>query len=1030
MYITFNPQIKSMALNRNINNSYFNRSMSSDCVEISFKRKKKDPKVDLVKDICKFGFKENEVLKVLSNTKSQNKINEYIQTNGNNAFNRELSLGEIFISVANEFTEDETNKYLKLNDLNIKGKTPFARLLKTKEVINIVKNIEVEDVPRYLELVDNNKNGEPFLSDRLNPAKVFNCIYYDFDDIQAETYLQLSDADFFLFSDIGYNYDLGPMDIQFVSNKQNCEDYLYLTSENASELFSRPLNYEEAIAIASFGFDNKQIQTYIDYIDSNDEKNNTSKLFTRPIHFMEAIQAIKENCDVEKTQKFLNIIDGFDFYDKDFGSRYWSPAKIANEAIDLIRHNCNQEMINEYNSLRKYSNSSKSIMKVFSSEEKYSRFKLLQQKDNNITNCPMNFANAFEMVDRDFDDEKIKMFEFITLPENNHSPYYAFNLFNDEKRYAKFLNLKNNPPKEIERELTGREILYCIDNKLKTDEIKEIIDLVDCFGTLEMAEQILEFVEYKDVQSIDELNLTRRRDLLKKIIKLNKLVKPEQKDKNYISNKYKIIPKTEEQFNNIIKELFLSIGINDITPIKSGQKEFINSIQSIAQQVKTTDIDKIDINKLSLPQTSKLIDNLNNDKQPLKVLKNIVNNPEFNKLSEADKNILIMSSLLVNIAKSDEKNPKLKEDSAFEAYYISKSLGFSEDDSFKIFTMIANNNWYEEIKNAEGRQQEILYEDTAFNLRYGNTLELSKLFCKANSIENGINNVEFNSISNGIIEKLNVIKSSQIILPQTKIPKASQVKNIETLSADGITNKVLYMDSANEDLSIYGFEDNVTKDNFRILIHCFDNAKNLFIVNSLNVVDNDSVLCASYISPDEYRAFRNIGLVLDVDSDNINAAYWRDFGSGMKKTTERIKREYIFPPSCEALSKYEQKILRSISGRYPETRSYISDLIKEELQLSDEEYISKIDKIRNCKSLQDIEKEDKSLADMLTPVFNKVGLGNRRGGRRYNEVLVSQRKFQGAFAYDKKYEDIPVWMRKYAQDNDLLLIIFGEKEPL
>jgi hypothetical protein len=79
-------------------------------------------------------------------------------------------------------------------------------------------------------------------------------------------------------------------------------------------------------------------------------------------------------------------------------------------------------------------------------------------------------------------------------------------------------------------------------------------------------------------------------------------------------------------------------------------------------------------------------------------------------------------------------------------------------------------------------------------------------------------------------------------------------------------------------------------------------------------------------------------------------------------------------------------------------------------------------------AIQDIEKMDKQLADMLTPVFNKIGLGKRRGGREYNEILVSQRKFQGIFAYDRKYEDIPLWMRKYAQDNDLLMVIFGKDE--
>ena len=1021
MYITFNPHTKPIALNNRTNNSYFNRNMKSDCVELSFKRKKKDAKGDLVKDICKFGFKENEVLKVLSDTKSQNKINEYIATNGNNAFNRELTLGEIFTSVANDFTEHETNKYIKLNDLNIKGKTPFARLLKTKEVINIAKNIEIEDVPRYLELIDNNRKGEPFLSDSLTPAKTFNCIHFGYNDTQAETYLQIAEEDSYLFFKLGCDYNLGPMDIQFVSNKQNCEDYLFLTSKDATELFSRPLDHEEAIGVIEYKFNKEQVQTFINYIDANDEINNTNKYFTRPIYFIEALEATRANFDKEKTQKLINVVDSMDYAHINYG--YTAQAKMAREAVDIVNNNFSQEQIEEYNFLRKNRyciTNSKEILDVFTDKEKYSRFKLLQKEKNNITEAPMTLSDAFNVTLHGFDDEKVQMYEFILRPENNYSNFFILGLFSNKEKFSKFIDLKKTPPKDIARELSAKEILYCIEKELNEEEIKETALLLNEFESLEMVSKILEFSDYKDVKNINELNLTQRRDLLKKIIKLNNVVRPET-NKTYSQERYKLIPRTEKQFNNIVKELFLSIGINDIGPMESGQNEFIESIQSIAQQVKTTDIDKINIDKLTLPQTNKLINNLTNDKLPLKVLKNVVNNPEFNKLSETDKNVLIMSSLLVNVAKSEEENPKLKEDSAFEAYYISKSLGFSEDDSFKIYTMIANNNWYEEIKNSNGRQQEILVEDTAFNLRYGNSLELSKIFCRANSTE--VDNVEFDKIVDKIIEKLNVIKSTQIILPQTKIPKASEAKNVKTMTIGGVTNKILYMDSANEDLSIYGFEKGATKENWRALVHAFSTDKNLSILSSLNVVDTDSVLSSSYISTKEYKCFRGIGLILDVLSDNINAGLWRDFGSGYAKSTENIKRAYIFPNKENKRKGFGWQY--SLAG----TRKYIPDLIKKEMQLSDEEYIRKAEKLRNCKSVQDIEKIDKNFADSILSIFDKVGLGQRRDGRRYNEILVSQRKIQGAFAYDMKYEDVPPWMRKYAQDNDLLLIILGEKEP-
>ena len=95
MFINLNPNIKPMAFNRNINNSYFNKSVGSDSVELSFKRKKKDldkqmqaavkqndtealyriMRDKMRKDIIKLGYKDNDVAKVVNNPKAYKKLN-------------------------------------------------------------------------------------------------------------------------------------------------------------------------------------------------------------------------------------------------------------------------------------------------------------------------------------------------------------------------------------------------------------------------------------------------------------------------------------------------------------------------------------------------------------------------------------------------------------------------------------------------------------------------------------------------------------------------------------------------------------------------------------------------------------------------------------------------------------------------------------------------------------------------------------------------------------------------------------------
>ena len=84
-----------------------------------------------------------------------------------------------------------------------------------------------------------------------------------------------------------------------------------------------------------------------------------------------------------------------------------------------------------------------------------------------------------------------------------------------------------------------------------------------------------------------------------------------------------------------------------------------------------------------------------------------------------------------------------------------------------------------------------------------------------------------------------------------------------------------------------------------------------------------------------------------------------------------------------------------------------------------------IEKIQSAKSMTDVEKIDPKIADGLKRVFEAMDVGKRSGARRYNEMLISRPKVQGVFAYDTKFGNIPKFLRKYAQDNDLVILIYG-----
>ena len=46
--------------------------------------------------------------------------------------------------------------------------------------------------------------------------------------------------------------------------------------------------------------------------------------------------------------------------------------------------------------------------------------------------------------------------------------------------------------------------------------------------------------------------------------------------------------------------------------------------------------------------------------------------------------------------------------------------------------------------------------------------------------------------------------------------------------------------------------------------------------------------------------------------------------------------------------------------------------------------------------------------------------------RTYNEILISRPKVQAVFSYGQNYENIPDFLKKYAMDNDLAIILFGD----
>jgi hypothetical protein len=446
-------------------------------------------------------------------------------------------------------------------------------------------------------------------------------------------------------------------------------------------------------------------------------------------------------------------------------------------------------------------------------------------------------------------------------------------------------------------------------------------------------------------------------------------------------------------------------------------------------------------------------------KHSLKVIQKITQNPEFNKLNKSDKKILLLSSLFHDINKSEgTRDGAHADESAFDTFYISNKLNLSRDEKVKLYSLCKSHEWLNYVNNDKltPDEQEKRLQSVAFDLQYDNLFEMAKIFTEGDlkSVKNDnsffdkhCNALETNSQK--IDNYINELKKSQPLLPVTKLPTASRIEEaITQVNKDGSTNiKGVYKDKSGvvvlkyneiEDWEKIGFpsgssskginataikgtgkhtkEKEIETGNIKFFAHGLDFENQLSKFDAFALPDSDALLSVSYAERPEskYRFFRTQGVLLDVNTKYIFGGGNTDKGSGCKKDVKNFKDNYIF------------------GGEREEDRLYISNLIKENLNLNDEEYVKFVNENKN-KSLTEIEPEE--IRTKLIQAFATINSNVRKGEREYNEMYVTNPRVMGVFAYspENKIGDINNFMdtqedflKQYAKDNNLPFVIFGD----
>jgi hypothetical protein len=436
------------------------------------------------------------------------------------------------------------------------------------------------------------------------------------------------------------------------------------------------------------------------------------------------------------------------------------------------------------------------------------------------------------------------------------------------------------------------------------------------------------------------------------------------------------------------------------------------------------------------------------DIHSLSVLQKCMNISDFDNFSDKDKRIIMISALLHDITKEEHEIDKSHPaNSSFDSYYILEKFNLPKEEQMSIYQLIKNHDMLEhcngtvydtklkDYRHINDAEQDKIVQNYAYELHTGNLAKLETVFTKADLLSVKKDGSFYNKfadacdvVSSKLEKSIHKIKASSIFLPQTKIPTADKIKtdgknsfDMLTYDIDGnpIHNKLIKL-SKGLDLHQYGFDEGVNADNFNVLIHGFDTKEQQTILDALDLVDQKALLSASYVvyNKGNYHAFRQQGFIKNIPDDSIGAMYFRDFGSGCKKDTDKLVNDYI-------------------NGGQSSYRNYLPKLVKSKLNLTDDEYIKLYEEIKD-KPMDVIEKERPEVAKAFNQIFEEMETKKRSFGRDYNEGLVTKgiptavyyeglaKNSSSDNNQEYPFEDIPEFLRKYAEENNIPIIYFGK----
>jgi hypothetical protein len=487
------------------------------------------------------------------------------------------------------------------------------------------------------------------------------------------------------------------------------------------------------------------------------------------------------------------------------------------------------------------------------------------------------------------------------------------------------------------------------------------------------------------------------------------------------------------KYMSIIKQLQNETIPENIEPMFDGVKaEYSSDVKTLTQNPSESTLNNL-VEKYSIQLTSE------NKDLALKTINQIVKNPEFEKLSDTDKETLVFASIMS--AKISEECPE--SDVALEAYGKATELGFSKLDTEKAYAIVKNANLIQKFMDTNkdmidhnfANQVDInnrtnVFDQLAFNLKDGNTFELAKMLYTTRDVD-GLSRYLNKALEQRIFE----MKSDDIILPQVsentyrekaqtqEVRRGDKVYTVPVVYSSDIDNFYAHVHSIQ---GVSGIGKGANK----------DEVAKLASIESNNTIASDRVFCATYVSDGHYCAIGD-GLILEVPTGKQYLGVGHDIGS-RAKNVESLVTDY-----------YRENGAKSITQNYSSTkettyqeRQMISKNIKEIMGIDDAEYVKRIEKLKSqlqgeSMTMEALETLDPEMADAYKVFLSRTNVNqehgmealmqpsNEKSSNNWNETLVGQFKVVGLAT--RSLDEISETFLKKAQEEGIPIVVLQDK---